>query len=86
MQDAIAITVEDSVVYARIQRFSFDEKVEIALKEHKSVLRPIQGRYAQMLPADNFYNIIFNTDGEKFLSEIQDMDFFKPWLRMRPST
>ena len=80
VQDAIVITVEDSVAYARIQRFSFDEKVEKALKEHESVLRPIQGRYAQMLPADNFFNIIFNTDGEKFLSEIQDMDFFKPLL------
>ena len=78
--EAVGITVEDSVVYARSNRFSFNEKFEKALKDYERVLRPIEGRYSQNFSAHSFLNITMNVDGEQFLPMIQKHETMMAFL------
>ncbi len=78
--EAVSVTVEDSVVYARSNRFSFDEKVSKALNDHERVLRPIEGRYAQIFTNNAFMNIAMNVDGERFFPMIQNHETMMAFL------
>lgn len=78
--EAVGITVEDSVVYARSNRFSFNEKVEKALAEYERVLRPIEGRYAQNFSNNAFLCVAMNVDGERFLPMIQKHETMTAFL------
>ena len=78
--EAVGITVEDSVVYARSNRFSFNEKVEKALAEYERVLRPIEGRYAQNFSDNAFLCVAMNVDGEQFLPMIQKHETMMAFL------
>ena len=78
--EAVSVTVEDSVVYARSNRFSFDEKVSKALNDHERVFRPIEGRYAQNFTSNAFMNIAMNVDGERFFPMIQNHETMMAFL------
>ena len=78
--EAVGITIEDSVVYARSNRFSFNEKVEKALAEYERVLRPIEGRYAQNFSDNAFLCVAMNVDGERFLPMIQKHETMTAFL------
>lgn len=78
--EAVSITIEDSVVYARSNRFSFDEKVSKALNDHERVFRPIEGSYAQNFTSNAFMNIAMNVDGERFFPMIQNHETMMAFL------
>ena len=78
--EAVGITIEDSVVYARSNRFSFNEKVEKALADYERVLRPIEGRYAQNFSDNAFLCVAMNVDGERFLPMIQKHETMTAFL------
>ena len=78
--EAVSVTVEDSVVYARSNLFSFDEKVSKALNDHERVFRPIEGRYAQNFTKNAFMNIAMNVDGERFFPMIQNHETMMAFL------
>ena len=78
--EAVSVTVEDTVVYARSNRFSFDEKVSKALNDHERVFRPIEGRYAQNFTSNAFMNIAMNVDGERFFPMIQNHETMMAFL------
>ena len=78
--EAVGITIEDSVVYARSTRFSFNERVEKALKDYERVLRPIEGRYAQNFSDNAFLCVAMNVDGERFLPMIQKHETMTAFL------
>ena len=84
--EAVSVTVEDSVVYARSNRFSFDEKVSKALNDHERVFRPIEGRYAQNFTSNAFMNIAMNVDGERFLPMIQNHETMMAFLASANAT
>ena len=78
--EAVGITIEDSVVYARSNRFSFNEKVEKTLADYERVLRPIEGRYAQNFSDNAFLCVAMNVDGERFLPMIQKHETMTAFL------
>jgi len=78
--EAVSVTIEDSVVYARSNRFSFDAKVSKALNDHERVFRPIEGRYAQNFTSNAFMNIAMNVDGERFFPMIQNHETMMAFL------
>ena len=78
--DAVSVTVENGLVHAKNERFSFNEKVDKALKEAEKVLRPIQGRYAQTMSSEAFLGLVLNVNGEQLLPMIQNVEIIKASL------
>ncbi|MBR1469356.1 MAG: DUF4836 family protein [Prevotella sp.] len=78
--EAVGITVEKGVVYAKSNRFSFDEKTENALKNYERILRPIQGNYAWNFSSEMLFCVAMNVDGNQFLPMIQNEELLKPLL------
>lgn len=80
VMDAVSVTVENGLVHAKNERFSFNEKVDKALKEAEKVLRPIQGRYAQTMSSEAFLGLVLNVNGEQLLPMIQNVEIIKASL------
>lgn len=64
---AASMHMAEGVLDIRGETFSFNPRVDKALKEARQVYRPITGRYAATMPADAGAGMFLNVDGRKFL-------------------
>lgn len=64
---AASMNVDGGVLDIQGETFSFNPRVDKALKEARSVYRPITGRYAATMPGDAVAGMFLNVDGSKFL-------------------
>ena len=51
--------------------FSFNSRIDGALKKAEKVFRPIQGKYVAQLNEGNLFSMFMNVDGTEFLSLLQ---------------
>ncbi len=64
---AASMHMSGGVLDIQGETFSFNPRVDRALKEARQVYRPITGRYAATMPADAAAGMFLNVDGRKFL-------------------
>lgn len=55
----------------RGETFSFNKRIDEALKKAAAVYRPVEGRYARLLPASFAAGLFMNVDGRTFLPLMQ---------------
>lgn len=62
-----AINISKGVMYIDGTTFSFNKRIDEALKESHKIYRPISGRYLSSMSADAASGMFLNVDGSKFI-------------------
>lgn len=60
------MNLENGCLFIDGETFSYDEKINMTLKEASKVFRPIGERYIRKIPKDTYLSILMNVDGKKF--------------------
>lgn len=68
---AAKMEVADSCLNIMGQTFSFNKRVDAALKQSQSIYRPIRGDYAQSMDTRSTLGIFMNVQGAEFLALLQ---------------
>ena len=68
---AAEMNIKQQVMHINGETFSFNPRVNEALKSAHGVYRPIQGKYVSAMPADAMLGMFLNVDGKKFLPLMQ---------------
>lgn len=68
---AAEMKVSKGVMTMKGETFSFNKRVDKALKEAAANYRPIQGKYVGSMPQDAMMGMFVNVDGTKFLPMMQ---------------
>lgn len=63
-----AIKISKGVMYIDGTTFSFNKRIDEALKESRNIYRPISGRYLSSMPADAASGMFLNVEGSKFIN------------------
>ena len=68
---AAKMDVADSCLNIRGETFSFNKRIDAALKKSQSIYRPIRGDYVQSMDARSTLGIFMNVQGADFLALLQ---------------
>lgn len=63
-----AINISKGVMYIDGTTFSFNKRIDEALKESRKIYRPVKGRYLGSMSADAASGMFLNVDGSKFIN------------------
>lgn len=64
---AAEMSVKSGVMFVDGSTFSFNRKIDKAIREAYTVYRPITGRYLSAMPSDAVMGLFVNVDGNKFI-------------------
>ena len=64
---AAEMSVKSGVMFVDGSTFSFNRKIDKAIREAHTVYRPIAGRYLSAMPSDAVMGLFVNVDGNKFI-------------------
>lgn len=64
---AAEMSVKSGVMFVDGSTFSFNRKIDKAIREAYTVYRPIAGRYLSAMPSDAVMGLFVNVDGNKFI-------------------
>ena len=62
-----AVSISSGVMYVDGTTFSFNKRIDTALRKSYEMLRPVNGRYLKSMPADAASGMFLNVDGGKFI-------------------
>ena len=68
---AAEMNIKAQVMHINGETFSFNSRVNEALKAAHKIYRPIQGKYISAMPRDAMMGMFLNVDGQKFLPLMQ---------------
>lgn len=77
---AAGMKVEDGCLLIEGETFSFDEKIDSALKSVSHIYRPVTGVFLDQIPAEATYGLLMNVDGDQMLPLMKQSDAFRAML------
>lgn len=69
---AAEMTVDKGCLKFNGETFSFNKRIDDALKKAAKIYRPIKGKYARLLPMSSVAGMFMNVDGKQFLPLMQN--------------